>query len=268
VRFRRVAIALAAAAVLPGCYGSTEYVTKLDLTSATLNGHGTTDDGAAGVYFEYWPTDTPAAKQTTQAETVPGGVTGPFSQSVAGLEEDTSYSYRLCGADEGEPAVCAQTRTFVTGRSSVRATGEVPVPYGETGWTSIDLTAFAAPQGEAPDGRAFSVIYNAEAGPPGGISLPVGSRELPNISCVVIRGNRAVVGFVQKPSWGDNPPTDQQYAYLLDGGPNGSGDRFATSFYLKPTVPPADCPAFPDPATLKPLTEGDIEVRDLTPQPT
>ncbi|MBN1528287.1 MAG: hypothetical protein JW895_04465 [Thermoleophilaceae bacterium] len=263
------AIALILAACLSaGCYGSTEYVTQLLNTSATLNGRGTTNDGPADVYFEYWPTATPAARSTTPAKRIPGGVTGPLSAPVAGLGQDTSYSYRLCGGDEGEPAVCANTRTFVTGRSSVNASGNEFVPYGETGWRDIDLNAYAAPAGSTPDGRAFAVIYNQETGPPGGISLPLGSRGATNITCVAVEANTAVVGFVQRPPFGDLPPQDQQYAFLYDGGIGGDGDRFSTALYFKPTVPPADCPPFPDPGTLQPLSSGQVEIIDLRRTPT
>ncbi len=270
MRPRSIAGLVTALAVVlfSGCYGSTGFVSELGATSATLNGRGTTNNGPADVSFEYWKTATPGAKQSTPAKRIPGDVTGPFSVRVAGLDRDTSYSYRLCGKDVGGATVCAQTETFVTGRSSVRASGNAYVPYGETGFYDIGIVAFAAPAPETPGGRGRATVYNQEAGPPGGITFPIGSSERPNITCVVISGNRAVVGFRQDPPFSDSiPVNDQAYAFLLDGGPGLSGDRFSLNIYTGSFVPPADCPAFPDPATLKALTGGDIDIRDLSAAP-
>jgi hypothetical protein len=131
----------------------------------------------------------------------------------------------------------------------------------------VDLTALAAPAGEAPDGRAFFRLFAPRVG-----GLAVGSLGEPNVTCVVIHGGRAVVGFTQRPPFPEVQPYpyNQYYAFLLDGGPGASADRLGWSgfrFRIDPP-PPADCPAFPDPDTLNPLASGDVEVRDLTPAPT
>jgi hypothetical protein len=259
------AVALLAVVALAGCYGQTDLATDIGETSARLNARGTTNNGPANVFFEYWKTATPGTKLQTAPKTIPGGVTGPFNQHVTGLATSTSYSFRLCGSDQssGSP-VCAQTRSFFTGRSSVQAYGDTYAPYGDTGWDRIDVNVGAGPPGGSPVGRVFARIYNAEAGPPGGVALGLGSETEDNVTCIAVEGNVAVVGFRQVPSWEDIAPySDQQFAYIVDGGPAGSGqDRFSTTLNIEDRDP-ADCTIPANPAANSPLRGGEAAVSEV-----
>jgi hypothetical protein len=44
------------AGVFAGCYGSTEPATDIGPESATLQGHGTANNGPAKSWFQYWLT--------------------------------------------------------------------------------------------------------------------------------------------------------------------------------------------------------------------
>ena len=112
-----VASALIAGLALAGCYGSTEPATEIGPESARLNARGTTNNGPATSYFEYWLTGSSQVRRTP-AVSWPGGISGPFWQRVSGLAASASYSFRMCGADSGATSyVCAQTRTFTTTRA-------------------------------------------------------------------------------------------------------------------------------------------------------
>jgi hypothetical protein len=255
--------ALLAVAVLAGCYGQTDLATEIDETTAKLNARGATNNGPANAFFEYWKTATPGTKLQTTPQTIPGGVSGPFNQRVTGLAANTSYSFRLCGNDKSSsgPPVCAQTRSFLTGSSSVQAYGDTYAPYGETGWDRIDVKVAAGPPGGSPIGRVFARIYDAEAGPPGGVAFPLGSETEDNVTCIAVEGNVAVIGFRMIPSWEDVAPySDQQFAYVVNGGPAGSGqDRFATTLHIEDREP-TDCTIPADPAANSPLRRGEAAV--------
>jgi hypothetical protein len=265
------AVALLAAIALAGCYGETDLATNIDENAATLNSRGTTNNGPANAFFEYWKTATPGTKLTTPAKAIPGGVSGPFSQRVSGLDPHTSYSFRLCGADQssGGSPVCAQTRSFITGRASVQAYGDTFAPYGENGWDRIDVNVAAGPAGGNPIGRVSARFYNAEVGPPGGVAFPIGSATEENVTCIAVQGNVAVVGFLQIPSWeGVAPYSDQQFAYIVDGGPAGSGqDRFAATLNTEDRDP-TDCTIPANPAANSPLRKGEAAVSGAQAGPT
>jgi hypothetical protein len=248
--------------VLTGCYGQTDLATRIDRTSATLNARGTANSGAADAYFEYWKTAMPGNKLQTPTKGIPGGASGPFDQRATDLTPDTWYSFRLCGADQGKSPVCAQTRSFFTGRSSIQAYGQTDSPYGDNGWDRIYVNVVAAPPGGTPSGRVLARFYNAEAGPPGGVSLETGSTTEDNVTCVLIQGNLAVIGYRQVPPFPDDiPVSNQAFAYVVDGGPAGSGrDRFEAGPLFQDRDP-NDCqPPANDPESLTPLRRGEAAI--------
>jgi len=184
--------ALVAAAVLAGCYGSTEPATNVGIDRATLTAKGTTNAGAAHIYFEYWPTGQPASVLATIGKDIPGGVTGPYSEATAdsfrGLKPATGYTYRVCGKDQSSPnGACAQTRTFTTS-----------APAGDL--IRGDYATLLGGIGHRGAVDAHSDASGANAG--GTLSLPEDKHASPignfsgNVTCLRVEGNKATVGAV------------------------------------------------------------------------
>ena len=99
---------------LVACEGQTAPATSIRATSATINLTGSANNGPAYSYFEYWKTATPAAKVKTPTRSWPAGAEGTFGERVNGLARDTPYTFRACGADAGDAAVCQPSRSFTT----------------------------------------------------------------------------------------------------------------------------------------------------------
>jgi hypothetical protein len=237
VKFLTVLVAAGGGLALAGCYGSTEKATDVGFTSATLHGHGVTNNGPATSFFEYWPTATPAQKQTTQNRDWPANISGNFSEQVSGLSQGTKYQFRLCGHDSGQPSICAQTRNFETPAPD-RVVGTAT--SGDLTWT---LDASSGPSGENPHGTFQGYQPSTQSGFTG------------SIGCLAVHGDTArfyavgvaVVGGTVHSAWrygvvsasslrvesGDpNPPAD------CVG--DGSGDFvYNGSFTLTDSAPPA-----------------------------
>jgi hypothetical protein len=230
-----LSVAALTAAILgvTGCYGQTDLATHIASGAATLNARGTANNGPADVYYEYWKSSTPQTKLQTPTKTIPGGASGRFDQRVTGLADQTAYSFRLCGGDQSNsgPAVCAQTRSFITGSAFVQVFGSTqPAPFGEDSINQIDVNAASGPPGGSPLGRFFAVWrYGGPGGPPGGIALNLGSRTTDNITCLNVEGNVAMIGYRQIPPNPDSVPIKNVlHALVVDGGPSGSGlDRIS-----------------------------------------
>jgi hypothetical protein len=110
-----ISVVITAAAILSGCYASTDPATKVGPESATLNVYGTADKGPARSHFEYWITGSSRVGNTPELRW-PAGARGPIVQKVTGLAASSSYSFRVCGHNESDGRnVCAQTRSFTTG---------------------------------------------------------------------------------------------------------------------------------------------------------
>jgi hypothetical protein len=167
------------ALTLVGCYGSTEPATNVTATGATLNGKGTTNNGPAVSYFEYWPTENPSSKQITPDRSWPGGVSGPFSEPITGLTSGTAYSFRLCGHDAGGPTVCAQTR----GIGDSVAGG-----LADSSGHALGVQARSGGSGENPNGTFGFVVS----------SIPRNY----SVTCLAVTGKRAIVGGVRTPDDG------------------------------------------------------------------
>jgi hypothetical protein len=204
---------LVSVVVLAGCYGSTEPATDVGPESATLNAQGTANNGPASAYFEYWITGGAGSVLRTDPAHFPGGVSGPFSKKVTGLAETTSYSFRMCGSDDGGgPTVCAQTRTFQTHPVPVEdsVTGEFDL--GPVAQGTID--AHSGPSGENPRGH---VHYQGTVD---------GWQEFDgDVACVAVNGHQGAVGAVGQgtpladPS---NPRPATVLVTVVDGDETGS----------------------------------------------
>lgn len=272
---RIFSLAALTAAILgvAGCYGQTDLATHIGQTSATLNARGTANNGPADVYFEYWQAATPQNKLRTPTKTIPGGAHGPVEQHVTGLFDRNGYEYRICGHDtSGGPTACAQTRYFFTGISTVQAYGDTFDPSDYTGYERIYVNVVAAPPNGTPSGRAFYTFFDnhSTTAYPGGISFDFGSGAQENVTCVNVQGNIAVVGLRQIPPYPDYIPfSNQQFAYIVDGGPAGAGkDRFGGTVAFKSDArDPSDCSIPANINSMPLLTHGDAAVSQVEPSP-
>jgi hypothetical protein len=155
-----------------GCRGQTDPATDVTWDSATLNASGTANNGPAFSYFEYWPTADSSNRVQTSTRHWKAGTSGPFRELVAGLKQNTEYSFRVCGQDEGQAAVCAQTLKFKTKvgntvrgnwgfRGFCCAHTIPPVPSRDNG-----VDASSGPNGERPTGTLVADASDGSDGHP------------------------------------------------------------------------------------------------------
>jgi hypothetical protein len=200
--------ALAVAAVLAGCYGSTESATDVGIDSATLRGHGTADNGPAVSWFEYWLTGSSETEPPRAGyHQYPAGASGPLSSKVTGLAANTSYSFKLCGADVGPegsgPSHCAQTLTFTTKSPTEDA---VWGGFWAGCCSRFDVDAKSAPNGTSPRGSIR--WYRSSSSSPAPPRIFNGF-----VTCLAINGSRAAVGAVGK--WTQQGAPDANATFLV-----------------------------------------------------
>jgi hypothetical protein len=212
-----------------GCYGSTEPASNIAFDHATLNGHGTTNNGPADVRFDLWTTARPAERGGTLPKTIPGGVTGPFSQPNSpfgpyALVPDTEYSFRLCGRDQGaQDEVCAQTRSFRT----LKPSGDLLRGFFALQFTGIGHTGNV----QAESGRLGG-------GAAGRLQLPgeLGNTFSGDVTCLSVDGTPAS-GLLQvrddpTPGFANAGADQVQYTVTPNGGaPNCASARFDALFH-------------------------------------
>ncbi len=131
-----------------GCAGNTEAPTNVGAHSAQLNGHGHANSGPAFSYFEYWKTANPANKLKTPTRNWPAGAQGSISERPQHLSENTAYSYRVCGNDQGKNPICTSIKQFNTGvaRSHLDFIAGQNVFQDDPGVNSnLDMSADCAP---------------------------------------------------------------------------------------------------------------------------
>ena len=190
---------------------------------------------AAASFFEYWLTGDSTQTRRTDTRYWPAGASGRFSEVVRNLAGALSYSFRLCGADEGQaqPA-CAQTRSFTTRtptEDSVRGSASFGCCSG------MDVDAASGPSGERPRGS---------------LSMRLGSsfsqtsyRFTGFVTCLVVDGNRAAIGAVGHervlPQDETRPAT--ALASVVDGR---IGDDLVSRYETSPGSSPPDCAAAPE----------------------
>ena len=212
-----------------GCYGSTEPATDVGPDSATLNARGTANHGPATTYFEYWLSDGSGSTQQTDQSHFPGGSSGRFSQSVTGLAETTSYSFRVCGFDDaGGPTVCAQTRTFQTHPVPTEDSVTGSFDVGPVAQATID--AHRGPSGENPRGHIhFQGMVDGWQAFDG------------DVTCVAVNGLQGAVGAVGQGTPLDDPSNPRPatlLATIVDS--NGSGSDTVGRVFAEGSTPP-DC---------------------------
>jgi len=208
---RRALIGALAVAALAGCYGSTEPATNVGIDSATLNGHGTADNGPAHSYFEYW---LPGSENRSGAggHDWPAGASGPIIDKVTGLAANSTYNFRLCGWDVtsegGGPTHCAQTLSFKT-KPPVEDSVKGHLNAGCCSGLSVD--AASGPNGSNPRGSVFSHRQSSMEPPPGYDFSGV-------VTCLAVNGSRAAVGAVGKWTHGQDPPTNGTFLVMIVDG--------------------------------------------------
>ena len=143
-----LAVVLAAAAlILPACVGHTDDATNLTATSATLNAHGKSTDGAARAFFR-WGTSPNALTNSTPGVNYPANVEGPHAETITGLSPSTTYYFRACAVDNAG-TLCAEIHDFKTlasnGDAVVAAVGDIgddtPSPNGQDETGAVDRVA-------------------------------------------------------------------------------------------------------------------------------
>jgi hypothetical protein len=199
-------LSLAAVLGLVGCYGSTEPATNIKVDGATLNAHGTANNGPAYSYFEYWQSGNPGSKVTTERIDWPAGANGAFTGTAYNLWPATEYSFRVCGGDRGQPAACAQTLTFQTVRPSgdmVHGDGLGSAPNPSPG-NQVHVDASSDPSGANPKGTLSALGFSG------------------NVTCLSAHGNRAAVGAVGQYAFDNDPEPEALLWQIVDGGPFGT----------------------------------------------
>jgi hypothetical protein len=205
---RRLAAVAVLGLTLAGCYGSTEPATDVGIDSATLNGHGTANNGRGHSYFYYWLTGSERDPSRAGDQDWPAGASGPFSAKVIYLAAGSSYSFKLCGYDinaqgDGGPEICAQTRTFTT---------KAPVEDALRGgsWAGccshLDIDAKSAPNGTNARGSVTWYRHSSTSPDPPRSFNGV-------VTCLAVDGSRAAVGAVGK--WTQNGSPDANATLLI-----------------------------------------------------
>jgi hypothetical protein len=187
-----------AAALLAGCYGSTEPATDIGPETATLRGQGTANNGPAYAVFQYWiEGNTDDLRVSQPAQNFPAGASGSFSKKVTGLAADSTYAFRVCGGDQGTEAVCANTRTFKT---LPAVEDSVNGSYSSGCCYHIRVDARSGPAGQNPHGE-----MHYESAP----AFSNGDEFNGFVTCLEVDGKSATIGAVgqrrilgsQDPDW-------------------------------------------------------------------
>jgi hypothetical protein len=151
----------------------------------------------------------------------PSGASGPFSEKVAGLYAGNTYSFRLCGGDDGAGSdVCAQTRHFTT---SAPVQDSLVGSWGDSPHVNGAVDARSGPAGQSPEGTlAARQLFDTFTG---------------NVTCLKVAGSKATAGGVGHPV---DAPTANETMLLtvVDGGPSGT-DTVAVVITPGATTPPS-----------------------------
>jgi hypothetical protein len=238
MRFRSLGAVAVAAALLAACdFGDTRDAVFVGDTSARLEGLVHTDSAEDVLWwFEYGPTAElgEATPQRGHTSSQAGAV--EVAAVVTGLDEATTYHYRLCVLNEQSGGVCGAQRQFTTtaGTDSVLGIG-VTDSIPELGFfVGAVVEATSEPDGTSPAGHASRS--------PGEHHFRVPD-EGP-VTCLRVQGNRATVGFTA--DYSEYDPTLPPVHVVLHIEDNGAiDDRFESVVVAAPTT---TCP-LPD-ATL------------------
>lgn len=222
-------------------FGTDTRADRIADTSAQLSGRVVNSvDGRTSWWFEYGPTVEYGSSTPTRSVTA-GPTTKPLvDQTVLGLEEATTYHYRLCARGADRNGLCSYDATFTTtsGQDSVTGFGTVLSLSGIGLVLGADLDARSGPAGEDPVGQATispGVAYfkTADSGP---------------VTCLRVEGNRATIGMLATPAdLGQDPPPVPYHrlVFVEDNGP--TGDRYGTRIVDDATTCPVPTAAdFPD----------------------
>jgi hypothetical protein len=252
---RRLGAVAVMVGLLAACdYGEATSATYVADTTAQLDGRLHNDStGSLSYWFEYGPTRELGSRTASGSLTFTSAGTKPVSQTVFGLEEGTTYFYRLCARNPDGGGMCGAAQVFTTtsGRDSVNGLGvsfEIP-ELGHHVGTIIDASSL--PDGTDVEGHASTSPGTAY------FRLP----DEGEVTCLRVDGNRASVGFVADLSVYDpSLPMVNVLVHVQDGGV--TNDLFIVSHVAEE---PTTCPD-PDVAFATELpqftTRGDLVVHD------
>jgi hypothetical protein len=229
---RRGVLAVGLLVLVAGC-GQTDFATQVTAGGAHLNATITSTDQDSA-WFQWWPASTPSDTHDTTHRSVTA--TGPFSEAIGGLANQTEYRYRFCGSEGGGDPVCAQTRRFTTGRDTVQAYGttEHTDPNNPGGHFYADIDFDLVGAGSVATGTTGMVPHYY--GGFGQVYFQVGGPGA-TVTCFHVDGDTAIVGLLRT----EGNVTLQSFVQLVDGGPLGSGEDEAELTWSADTAnPPRD----------------------------
>jgi predicted small secreted protein len=246
-----IALLVLGAALLTACgFGDTGQPTDVTDVGAKVTGtvHNTTVE-PTDYWFEFGTStsyDRATPHQTVNVTSTSSGYA--VSSMLGGLDEHTTYHYRLCTRGASGFGVCGGDATFTTttGRDSVSGTGVVfSIP--DIGYT-IGASVFAT---SGPDGA--SPVRGTASTSPSFVYFKVSDSGA--VTCLRVGGNRAAIGFVANTDIGQaNPEPIPIMLFVEDNGL--SGDRIG---FGRLTNPATTCPT-PTDADFVPFIVGDTSV--------
>jgi hypothetical protein len=246
-RFKRKALVVCLASPLAaavGCYGSTEPATDVTGDSAVLRAWGTTNNGPAQSYFEYWSAADPSVRLTTGVRDWPGGLKhAPHVERVTGLDEGTDYRFRMCGRDAGAAGfVCAQERAFETW------TPDAVNGSGSNSDVTIVVDVESGPSGESPEGDVRGLRTNGDVFGAG-------------VNCVIVSGTSALLGFSGTAVVSGHSGLVTGYARVVASEDPSAGQL---TWIVERAEGPLNCA---NPPELGNAVTGDFQVTDSQPPP-
>jgi hypothetical protein len=210
-------IAACGGIALTGCVAVTTGATNVGENSARLNAYGRSDDSPAHFYFRYADNKADlgtAAGKTTPKRTVPANVPSDggrvhFGENVTGLSPGRLYWFEVCGGDSTvSPDLCGGVKSFFTTPTTAQDWIQSRFRYGGEYGLIVNIDAASGPQGQNADGRfTDSIRY-------------FGNRAEGEVTCLLLNGNRVVVGVVgtryREPF--EQDPVPYSAVWTLDAG--------------------------------------------------
>ena len=226
--------------------------TSVTTTSATLKGTALSTTGGPGSYFiEYSqiPLSHPLFPKTpTRSVDFVVSELHPVSEPVDGLSPGRAYYYTVCAEDSENPGdpFCSPFQSLRTVGDSVAGSAVTQVFEDREGGYQFEIGS--DPAGQAVSGFATQNDF-------------VGRTAFGTPLCLLVRGNRAVIGMEwQGIILGTGP---NEYLVIEDGGA-GAADKLGL---VTSTGPANDCSSVPSDVQLTGFGAGGIVVTDAQPQP-
>ena len=251
------------AVALSACgFGLTGSSSSVSDVSAEVTGRvGNTTSELTQWWFEYGTTTHYDHTTPVAAVNVGGGATAVADRVLAGLDDATTYHYRLCAKGSDEHVTCGADATFTTtsGHDSVTGSGTVlTFDFGVVWGGSANAIGAGPIPGPASGHAAIA---------PGSVYVKIADAGA--VTCLDVARNRAAIGFIADvvDLGQPDPQPIPRVLYVEDNGPTGDRIGFGSLHEPYDTCPAptdADFPAFNIGGVLVPpvLTSGDFTVHD------